>query len=227
MGFWVINLKKGAFVEQLNVFFTTPVGRLVSGSIYTGTGSDRFKDNAPYLYNSGANAGKQKFKQWFSIAVKKGSEKSWKETEWGLKIFNIAKARFDKIVGSPAFSWKIDDGDSEIPNSRGRCLKEKEGYAGNWILNFSNWSPTLESTYNITNAQGRPLENDVIVEPGDFIRVYCSASPNKGGEKPGIYLSQKIISFVKTGPRIVFSSVNPEEIFKDYIETKESVFESY
>ena len=197
-----------------SIFIKTPIGRLVSGSVHTGTDRDKFNGGEQYIFKSGVMQGKPKFKQWFSLAVKKENEKTWRETSWGKTIFALAKEEYPKLVESPLFSWKITDGDSEIPNSNGVSPIEKEGFAGHWILNFTNWNSQADSTFKIYMRDGKTeLGPELKVNPGDYIQVYAAVSTNNSTQKPGIFISQKAISYCGIGERIIFDTFNASEVF--------------
>lgn len=195
------------------VLFTLPIGRLVSGSVHTGSDRDNFNGGAQFIFQSGVNAGKPKFKHWFSVAIKKGSEKHWKETEWGKIIYATAKERFPKQIDSPLFSWKVVDGDSTIPNSNGTAPVEKEGFKGCWVVNLTNWSLSAETT-NVYMRDGKDkIKEGLRVEPGDYIQVHASVDHNDSTQKPGVFLSQKAVSFCGLGDRIVFSTFDASQVF--------------
>ena len=98
---------------------TTPVGRLVEGSLYKG--NDRDADGNPLIYKSGKNAGQSRVDFYFAVAIPKGSETHWNQTEWGQVVENVAKAAFPKTYQRHDFSWKITDGDSTVVNRRWSC----------------------------------------------------------------------------------------------------------
>ena len=56
--------------------FTTPVGRLVMGSLYKA--QDKDADGKPLLIKSGPNAGQPKVQYFFALAVPKAPD----ETHW-------------------------------------------------------------------------------------------------------------------------------------------------
>jgi hypothetical protein len=105
----------------------TPVGRLVQGSLYSGSTTDA--ENRPLIYKTGANAGQPRTNFWFNVALKKGTEQHWNQTDWGLKIWNVGQAGFPQgQANSPTFAWKIIDGDSQIPNTQGKrpCVEDNK-----------------------------------------------------------------------------------------------------
>ena len=52
--------------------FTTPVGRLVMGSLYDGQDTDA--EGRPLVYKTGPDAGKPRKNFFFGIAIQKGSD---------------------------------------------------------------------------------------------------------------------------------------------------------
>lgn len=167
---------------------TTPVGRMVGGSIYK-------------LYPLRDNAGNPRMKQdgtpleqiSFGVAIKKGAETHWNQTEWGKQIYDAAVAAFPNgETQQQAFSWKITDGDSQIPNKNMKKPCEQPGYPGCWVLWFSqSWVPT------VCNADGTQLiteENAIL--PGYWVQVMVEYSGNgaKPPNTPGVYLNPKAVA---------------------------------
>ena len=67
---------------------------------------------------------------FFSLAIPKGQETHWNQTPWGAKIDAQAKEPEHGWPNGewqrPDFSWKIEDGDSTIPNKRGIAPNSRE-----------------------------------------------------------------------------------------------------
>lgn len=183
------------------VTFTSPVGRLVGGDLYTGQTKD--DKGQPLVFKSGANAGQPRTEYYQYIAIPKAGEASWRDTEWGRII--VAKATEDWPQGQTQradFAWKVIDGDSSVPESSNRAPNSREGYPGNWVIRTSGgFTPT------VMNRDGsEQLTQANLVNLGDYIQAFVGVEGNKSQQSPGIYLNYKAFAFVGHGERIVLSS---------------------
>lgn len=175
----------------------TPVGRLVMGSLYKP--QDKDAEGKPLVIKSGPNAGQPRVDYFFALAIPKGAEKHWAETEWGAKIYATGHAAFPNGAASaPTFAWKIVDGDSQVPNRKGIKPASREGYPGHWVVSFGGgFAP------RICNADGSQL----IVEPdavkcGYFVQVFGSVSGNGSPNQPGVFVNHSAISLQGYGAEI-------------------------
>lgn len=202
-------------MEENVIKLTFPIGRLVLGSVHTGKGTDDFNGGIPYTYKSGPKAGQQKFMQWFLLAItKRKSDEKWESTKWGKELYDLGAKIHPKVYKSPTFSWKITDGDSDIPNSKGKAPCEREGYKNHWVLSFRQWSPTENSETPIYTRDGKGrLEAGVKVNCGDYIQVSANIKDNNSPNKPGLLLAQRAISYCAFGDRIIQDDLNPTEEF--------------
>jgi len=184
----------------------TPVGRLVQGSLYNGATTDA--ENRPLVYKTGQNMGQPRVNYWFSVAVPKGAEQHWNQTEWGVKIWNVGQAGFPQgQANSRAFAWKIIDGDSMEPNTQGNKPCDNEGFPGNWILKFSgSFAPSLFNE-NGTLALTEPNA----IQLGDYIQVYGTVEDNKSTQQPGVYLNHSMIARSGYGQRII-AGADPKSV---------------
>jgi len=115
----------------------TEVGRIVSG--HPMIGMQVSDDNGTKLFNAD---GSPKLSFYTGLAVPKGTETDWKQTQWGQLLYNEAVRAFPNgEYNWPNFSWKVIDGDSQIPNQKGKIPCQREGWPGNWILNIKNGFP--------------------------------------------------------------------------------------
>lgn len=187
-----------------NILF--PIGRLVMGSLYKAQDKDR-NTGKPFIDDKG----KPYFKHYIALAIPKGTEQHWSQTEWGKKIYEIAHKGFPGgQAQSPSFSWKIVDGDSTVPNGNGRKPCESEGHAGHWIVNFTN-----RFSSPILCADNGALLNkpEDFIKLGDYIHVYGNIKENSNQQKPGVYINHTHVAFIGYGERIVASStIDPTTI---------------
>ncbi len=180
------------------VNFTTPVGRLVMGSLYKPQTTDA--DGKPLVVKNGPNVGQPTVRYFFALAVPKNpGEQHWASTEWGQKIWAAGHAGFPQgQANSPTFAWKVVDGDSQVPNSKGKKPCEREGYPGHWVISFSSGFPP-----KIYNRDGTAA----IVEPdavklGYYVQVNGDVDANGNAMKPGVYLNHNMVALSAYGPEI-------------------------
>jgi hypothetical protein len=180
------------------VNFTTPVGRLVMGSLYKPQTTDA--DGKPLTVKNGPNVGQPTVRYFFALAVPKNpGEQHFASTEWGQKIWAAGHAGFPQgQANSPTFAWKVVDGDSQVPNSKGKKPCDREGYPGHWVISFSSGFPP-----KIYNRDGTAA----IVEPdavklGYFVQVNGDVDANNNAMKPGVYLNHNMVALSAYGPEI-------------------------
>jgi len=177
-----------------------PVGRVVWGSLYEA--KDKDSEGRPRLIQNGPNAGQPKISYDFGVAIPKGSEQHWAQTPWGQTIWNTGHLAFPQGQGNaPTFAWKVTDGDSRVPNKKGRTPADQTGYPGHWVLSFSSTFPP-----RIANAiSGAGVWDDTVnlILPGYYVEVYGSVAGNSSTQSPGIYLNHSVVGLRGFGERIV------------------------
>lgn len=179
---------------------TSPVGRIVMGSLYAPNTTDA--DGKPLVVKTGANAGQPRVNYFFALAIKKGAEPHWAHTPWGQIIWNIGNAAFPNVAQSPAFAWKIEDGDSQIPNTKGRKPCENEGWPGHWVLKFSGgFAPKV---YQQEGSGYVQVTQPDFCKPGYFVEVAFSVEGNGSAQRPGLYLNHSMVCFRAYGQEITF-----------------------
>lgn len=189
--------------NQQNEHLTTPVGRLVSGSVYEPRKEDG--QGNPLVVKTGVNAGQARVDYYFGIAIPKGQEQHWSQTPWGLQIYQTAMTAFPHLFDTNGaflgqkFSWKITDGDDATPNTNGIAPNTREGYPGHWVLHFSSsYAPDL---YNADGTQ-KLLEPDAI-KRGYYIQICGSVAGNNNQQNPGVYLNHRMVALSGYGDVIV------------------------
>lgn len=187
--------------SNTRVDFTSPVGRLVQGSLYKG--NDKDAEGNTLLHKSGPNAGKPgRLQYFFALAIPKGAEKHWAETSWGAMIWQVGHTAFPQAAKSEDFSWKVVDGDSAKVNKEGNAPRDKEGFAGNWVLKFTGgYAPKVYRPEG--NGVVQVLEAD-FVKPGHFIEVLGSVDGNGSQKQPGVYINHNAVCHRGYGPEISF-----------------------
>ena len=190
--------------------FTTPVGRLVQGSVFTGQDKDR--DGNPLVYKRGANAGQPRTSYFIAIAISK-TDPGWPALEAQIKA--VAKAGFPTLFNAdgtclrPDFAFKIIDGDSAVPDQRGHAPNTKTGFPGHWVLRMtSGFAP------KVFDSSNRPLIDPESIKRGYYIRVAGGIKANGDTAKPGVYLNFNMVRLERTGEEIV-SGPSAEDVFGD------------
>ena len=182
-----------------SVQLLTPVGRLVRGSLYKAQTTDA--EGNPLIVKTGANKGQPRVDYYFALAVPKGSETHWNQTAWGRLIWDVGQRAFPNGQAQrPDFAWKVTDGDSTVPNKRGKKPADGEGYKGHWVLGFSSgYAP------KVFNRDGSQAITEVdAVKPGYFVQVAGTVGGNDSLTQPGIYLNHSMVAFAAYGPEIVY-----------------------
>lgn len=181
------------------IMITTPVGRIVQGSLYKPRTQDA--DGNPLVYKTGEHAGEARQSHFIALAIPKTGESHWNQTPWGKTIWDVGMAGFPQGQAlSPAFAWKIIDGDSPIPNKNGKKPCDTEGFKGHWVLKLSNgFAPQI---YNENGHKILVEEN--YVKPGYFVQVRFGVAGNESTQQPGVYLNHKMVSFQAYGEVINF-----------------------
>jgi hypothetical protein len=187
-------------MSQLAINLTSPVGRVVMGNLYKA--NDKDADGKPLVVKSGPNAGQPRIQYFFALAIPKNpGETHWSQTAWGKQIFAVGTQAFPNAAQSPAFAWKIEDGDSSIPNKKGRKPCDTEGCRGNWILKFSSsFAPKI---FRQEGAGYVPEVTVDYVKPGYFVEVNFTVDGNGSQQQPGVYVNPNIVMFRAYGPEII------------------------
>src|SRR5437764_11094603 len=113
--------------------FTTPVGRMIGGSLYEGKTAD--DKGQPYIYKTGKNKGQPYTQFNFGVAFPKTPGAThWANEPWLQGVWNLGHAAFPQGQATRRdFSWKIIDGDSTEANKAMKRPCDQEGYPGHWV----------------------------------------------------------------------------------------------
>lgn len=189
--------------------FVTPVARLIHGHpLKQNTRTDEVTKQ-PLIGKDG-----QPVKEvYIGIAIPKGAEASWKDTEWGKQVVMAAldaENGYDEgTTRRPDFSWKIVDGDSDIPNKAGHAPNSDQHKRGHWVVNLTTRIP-----YNCYNV-GKYSPLDAIqdanaIKLGDYVRVNIVAKGNKPSKTPGVYLNPNLLELNRPGEAIIREGSGPD-----------------
>lgn len=180
--------------------FTTPVGRMIGGSLYRGETVDR-KTGAPKVYKTGAKKGQPRTDYNIGVAFPKTpGVQHWASEPWLQQVWNAGHAAFPQGDAQRRdFAWKITDGDSQEPNKNMKRPCDQEGYPGHWVIWFSG---TMAP--KATNSDGSQyLHEQDAIKPGYYVQVFCGVTDNKPSETPGMYWNPYYVALAGFGPEIV------------------------
>lgn len=180
--------------------FTSPVGRLVAGDLWTARTED-FQGNA-LTVKTGPNAGQARQEFFVGLAIPKN------HPEWPAfyaLVVQAARAGFPNLFDAAGnchrqdFAFKITDGDSTVMNRNNSRPCDKEGYPGNWVVSMST-----SLGIKVVDQQLRPiLPETKAVKRGDYVRIAGSIAPNGNAQNPGVYINPSFAQFSHQGDEIV------------------------
>lgn len=176
----------------------TPVGRLVGGHPMKRRDVKDDKTKQVLKHEDGSNI----TDVYIGFAIPKGTEQSWSQTEWGAKIYQAGLTGFPRgEYNAPTFAWKITDGDSAIPNKKGKVPNQREGYPGHWVLQCS--TRFFVKCYHVGKYDAhQQIQNDNEIKPGDYCRLLLNVVDNGPSESPGVYLNPMLFDLVRAGVEI-------------------------
>ena len=184
-------------------YITLPEGRMIAGNAYKGR--DRDSTGAPLVVKTGPNAGQPRIDFFIGLAIPKvPGHTHWAQSDWGAQIYAVGAAASPNAYQSPAFAWKIVDGDSTVPNKEGRRPCDQEGAKGHWIVKLSGgYAPKVY----VRDATGRAVEQPPgieVLKPGHYVQAYISVAGNRSSQTPGIYINHGMLLHLRNGPEISF-----------------------
>ena len=180
--------------------FKTSPGRLVWGSVHK---ARLKKDNngQPKLIKTGDMQGQPLYMFEFGIAIPKTMAHWSQEPGYGQAIHAEGLSAWPNGQTQRAdFAWKIQDGDSAIPNKNQKRPCDQAGYKGCWVLSFSGMSAPRIAVA-ITGAPQWTDQNDLI-NPGDWVEVMGAVVGNESTQTAGVYLNHSAVCMRGYGERI-------------------------
>lgn len=191
-----------------------PPSRFVQGSMHKA--QDKDFEGRPRLYpaNHPTKAGQPKISYFFAIAIPKAPTDNghWANTSWGKDIWAFGHGAWPKgQAQSPGFAWKIEDGDSTVPNKRGFKNCDREGFPGNWIVNLSSSFPPKLYTRG-SDGRAQELVQADAINPGDYVQVQATIDSNGTEGNPGIYINHGMVMFLGYGQRIRSAGADPNSV---------------
>lgn len=182
--------------------FTTPVARMVGGNLYDPKTKD--SEGRPLVYKTGDKQGQPRVDFYSAYAIPKTSGVThWaQEKGWGEELWKAGHALGGNAAQRADFAWKVEDGDSQIPNTKGIKPCDRQGYPGHWVLHTGN-----SSAPKIVNSNGSAyLLEAGAVKPGYFVQVNVSINFNGSQSNPGVFINQRVVSLQFHGEVINFGA---------------------
>ncbi len=178
----------------MSINLTTPVGRIVQGELWKPQPVLDKVTKQQKLTKAGLPA----IQHFFALAIpKQPGHSHWSQTDWGQKIWVEGHRVYPQFAPHPTFSWKIEDGDSQVPNKVGKKNADREGFPGHWILKLRQGF--LPKTYNANGTEVMPAES---FKPGNYAQVNITVDGNTG-DTPGLYLNPTMVALAGYGVEIV------------------------
>ncbi len=178
----------------------TPVGRLVQGDCFEGQTKDA--EGNPLVVKNGPNAGQPRVDYFIAIAIPK-TDASYNEL-WA-KIHGEKRAAFPSLFDAsgncinPKFAFKVTDGDSQVPNTKGVKPCDRVGFPGHWVLNFSGgYAPKC-----YTAGGAERIVDPAMIKRGYYVRISGTVKGNGSQQQPGIFLNHSMVELVGYGEEIV------------------------
>lgn len=175
-------------------------GRFVGGSLYEM--NDKDWQGQPLKYKSGDKLGQTYKKSHIAMAVKKTAGVGhWASESWGAGIWAFGHGQFPRgEAQATTFAWKIEDGDSQIPNKRGRKNCDNPDWVGCWIVHAGQ----PERLPKVVTVAGDPLEQPGLVKTGYWGRLAVRIGGNgQFGGNAGIYINPQFFVYVGIDKEIV------------------------
>lgn len=143
---------------------------------------------------------------YIGIAIPKGQETDWRQTPWGQQ-FHAAAVRDwpNGEHGSPTFAWKVTDGDSPVPNTKGKKPCDREGYPGHWVIGASTQFGI--KCFHVGKYDPlQQIQDKNEIKCGDYCRVGLNVKGNGPCQSPGIYVNPDQFELSRPGVQIIVES---------------------
>lgn len=183
-------------------------GRIVWGA--PSKTKDKDKAGKPLTTKSG----EPRIKCDFGVAIPKNGTTVFWQTTWGAEMYQLGLAAFPHLFDPASkallpgrkMSWKVTDGDSQIPNENGRKPCEQEGYPGCWVIAFgSSYVPRCVRFDNGAWVDIDPAQ----IKTGHEVEIAGSIDSNGDSSKPGIYVNHGLVAHAGILAEIVSQGIDP------------------
>lgn len=171
--------------------FTTPVGRLVTGSFFDLQKQDHENKALP----------EERYHWFVGIAIPKTTAAWWDEPAPLFQAIRQAASSVyaEDVWKSPYFSSKIEDGDGKN--------KDRAGYAGNWIVKFTRnlfMGGTRVEPPRVGDSNYNPILDPMIAKRGYYYVLSGDCAANgKSGPQAGCFVNVSMALLVAKGEEIV------------------------
>lgn len=144
---------------------------------------------------------------YLALAIPKAGETDWKQTLWGQQFVQKAQQDWPNgESGAPTFKWKVDDGDSMIPNQAQKKPAEREGWPGHWIVHCTTAYNRSIKCYHVGKYEPmQQIQVDAEIKTGDYARVSVGIKGNDA-QSQGIYVSPGMFELSRAGVQIISES---------------------
>jgi hypothetical protein len=203
-------------VSKTRQVFTSPMGRIVQGSVSEAQTKDQ--QGNLRVVKSGPNIGQPAPQFFIALAIPKvdlANPNAW-NPEWapfmGL-IYNTARTEWPSLFNdqtpdnnvfgilakpsvNPLFTFKVKDGDGLDRN--GKSNADKPGFPGHWIVSFaSSYPPKVVRPLvpNPVNPQDWEAIDPASVKRGYWGRIAGSITGNDSPNTPGLYVNLDMFEF--------------------------------
>lgn len=170
--------------------FWTPVGRMLGGNVFEAKTRTDFTTGKPKLNEQG-----EETEQFLvTLAIPKAGGEFERQM---LPFLQQAAARdwTGGQAGLPTFAWKFADGDSTLPDRKGKRWCDKPGYPGHWVARLST-----SFDFPVVAQDGvKFLTDPKSVLPGYYVRAFVSVKGNGQAGNPGLYLNIRMLQLVAYG----------------------------
>jgi hypothetical protein len=186
----------------------TPVGRLVSGHPM---------EQHPVTDDQGQQKvgadGQPRTESYLALAIPKGAEGHWAQTQWGAIVWQAGVEGWPNgEYNAPTFAWKITDGDSTVPNKRGKRPVDREGWPGHWVVHMSTGLP-IKCFHAGRYDPAQQIQDKNAIKRGDYIRVCLNVRANNPSPSPGVYLNPVMVELNRAGVEIQGDGPDPAAAF--------------
>jgi len=137
------------------------------------------------------------------IAIPKTPGLDWKQEPWGQQLVAEGVASWPNgETNSPAFSWKVNDGDSTVPNKKGNRNCDKDGWPGHWVIFASGEIGPVRCFHTGKYQPHECIQNKAEIKRGDYCHLNVFVVKNTG-QTPGLYVNPDFFVLDRPGVAIV------------------------
>lgn len=186
----------------MSAIYTSPVGRLVQGDVFTG--SDKDQQGNPRVVKTGPNVGTPQV-QWFAGVAFAKNDPAW--PAFYALLYGVAATAWPQYFPqgvngactNPKFAFKIIDGDGH--DEKGQPWNTREGFAGHWVVRFTNGFPP-KVVRHMGGGTYVEVTNPKEMKRGDYVQMSGNIVTNGNQQNPGVYVNFNLVNLVGFGQEI-------------------------